>query len=119
MWVAWFSPSVNLSRITAQLASLLTVDLIPYFLNSPSSCAITIDEQSVSAMIPNFIVLTSGPSSAHAPPIQPLGRPGNSGSASAADAASPEAAAFMNPRRLRLVFTGLSQLTCCAGLRVV
>ena len=53
MWVAWFSPRVSRSRITAQEASFEIVDSMPYFLNSPSSWAITIDEQSVRAMMPN------------------------------------------------------------------
>ena len=52
MCVAWFSPRLILSRIAAQEASLEIVDSMPYFLNSPNSCAITIDEQSVKAMMP-------------------------------------------------------------------
>ena len=42
------------SRMAAQLAPLLTTELMPYFLKKPFSCAITIDEQSVSAIMPNF-----------------------------------------------------------------
>ena len=64
MCVAWFSPSVSLSRITAQDASFETVELIPNFLKYPSSCAITIDEQSVKAMIPKRTSGVSGESSA-------------------------------------------------------
>ncbi len=52
MWVAWFSPSESRSRITAHEASLEMVDSIPCFLKSPSSWAITMEEQSVSAMMP-------------------------------------------------------------------
>ena len=32
MWVAWFSPSVSLSRMTAHEASLDTIDSMPNFL---------------------------------------------------------------------------------------
>ena len=38
------------------------VELMPYFLNNPFSCAMTIGEQSVSAMMPNFIFAVSGAS---------------------------------------------------------
>src|SRR5436190_13961253 len=62
MWVPWMSPLESASRIAAQLAPLLTVELIPYFLKKPFSCAITIGEQSVSAIMPNLTSLTSGPS---------------------------------------------------------
>ena len=64
MWLAWFSPSDRRSRITAHEASFEMVDSMPCFLNRPSSCAITIDEQSVSAMMPMRIFGVSGPSSA-------------------------------------------------------
>ena len=64
MCVAWFSPSVSLSRITAHEASFEIVESIPNFLKSPSSCAITIDEQSVSAMMPKRILVVSGASAA-------------------------------------------------------
>src|SRR6476660_5605086 len=47
MCVAWFSPRLSLSRITAHEASFETTESMPYFLNSPSSWPITIDEQSV------------------------------------------------------------------------
>jgi hypothetical protein len=36
--------------MAAQFAPLATVDSIPYFLNSPFSCAMTMGEQSVSAI---------------------------------------------------------------------
>src|SRR5262245_49484162 len=68
-------PLLRLSRIAAQFAPLVTVEAIPYFLNKPFSCAITIGEQSVSAIMPKFIVAVSGASLAYAVPIQPLGRP--------------------------------------------
>jgi hypothetical protein len=41
---------------------LVTVDWIPCFLNLPFSCAITIGEQSVSAMIPTCIAAVYGAS---------------------------------------------------------
>src|SRR6266851_9433697 len=52
MCVAWFSPIDSLSRITAQDASFEITESMPYFLNSPNSCPITMEEQSVSAMMP-------------------------------------------------------------------
>src|SRR6266571_4315997 len=64
MCVAWFSPRLSLSRITAQDASFETTESMPYFLNSPNSWAITIDEQSVNAIMPNRTDLVSGESSA-------------------------------------------------------
>src|SRR5215211_4508560 len=67
------SPLESESRIAAQFAPFATVDSIPYFLKSPFSCAITIGEQSVSAIMPNFILLTSGASLTGSDPAQPLG----------------------------------------------
>ena len=64
MWVAWFSPSDSRSRMTAHDASLEIVDSIPYFLKSPSSWAITIEEQSVRAMMPMRTLGLSGASEA-------------------------------------------------------
>ena len=61
--------------MTAQEASFEMIDSMPYFLKSPNSCAITIDEQSVRAMMPNRILGVSGPSAAYAPPTQPFGIP--------------------------------------------
>src|SRR4051812_26364602 len=60
MCVAWMSPFDSESRIAAQLAPLMTVELMPYFLNSPFSCAITMGELSVSAMMPKRMSVTSG-----------------------------------------------------------
>jgi hypothetical protein len=37
MWVPWMSPLESASRIAAQLAPLLIVELIPYFLKNPFS----------------------------------------------------------------------------------
>src|SRR5438445_294729 len=71
------SPLLKLSRIAAQFAPLLTIELIPYFLSRPFSCAMTIGEQSVSAIMPNFTVAVSGASLANAVPTQPFGRPAN------------------------------------------
>ena len=62
MCVAWMSPLDSESRIAAQLAPLATVELMPYFLKSPFSCAMTIEEQSVNAMMPNFSSEVSGAS---------------------------------------------------------
>src|SRR5713226_3827290 len=64
MWVAWFSPRVRRSRITAQEASFEIVDSMPYFLKRPSSWAMTIEEQSVRAMMPIRILGVSGASDA-------------------------------------------------------
>ncbi len=64
MCVPWFSPRFILSRMTAHDASFETTESMPNFLKKPSSCAITIGAQSVSAMMPNRIVLVSGESSA-------------------------------------------------------
>src|SRR5688572_10715968 len=68
------SPVESESRIAAQLAPLLIVDSIPYFLKSPFSCAITSGEQSVSAIMPNLSDLVSGPSLAAAPGGTSIGR---------------------------------------------
>ena len=48
--------------MAAQFAPLATTELMPYFLKNPFSCAMTIGEQSVSAMMPNFICDVSGAS---------------------------------------------------------
>src|SRR3989442_13118404 len=80
-WVAWFSPSVRRSRMTAHEASFEIVDSIPCFRNSPSSWAITIDEQSVSAMMPTRTFGVSGASDAYAVPRQPIGTPASSAAA--------------------------------------
>ena len=86
MCVAWMSPFDSESRMAAQLAPFTTVELMPYFLKKPFSWAITIGEQSVSAIMPKRMSVTSGavfvapqlartftspapPSSAAAPPI--------------------------------------------------
>src|SRR5258705_5851615 len=81
MCVAWFSPSVRRSRMTAHDASFEIVDSMPYFLKSPSSWAITIDEQSVRAMMPILTFGVSGPSAAYTPPAQPVGNPASSAAA--------------------------------------
>src|SRR5436190_14932341 len=63
--------------MAAQFAPLAITELIPYFLKSPFSCAITMGEQSVNAIMPSFIVETSGPSLAKAPPTHVFGKPAN------------------------------------------
>src|SRR5439155_7099679 len=78
MCVAWMSPLPSESRIAAQLAPLLTVELMPYFLKSPFSWAMTMLEQSVSAMMPSLMSAVSGASLANVEPTQPFGRPATS-----------------------------------------
>jgi hypothetical protein len=60
MCVAWMSPLEIASRTAAQLACFTTVELMPYFLKNPFSCAMTMGEQSVSAMMPKRMSATSG-----------------------------------------------------------
>src|SRR6187551_149111 len=55
-------PVERLSRIAAQLAPFVTVELMPYFLKRPFSCAMTMGEQSVSAIMPKLRSVTSGAS---------------------------------------------------------
>src|SRR6478735_8018777 len=62
MWVAWMSPLDSESRMAAQLAPLVTVELIPYFLNRPFSWAMMMGEQSVRAMMPKLMFGVSGAS---------------------------------------------------------
>src|SRR4030095_5421135 len=69
------SPFDKASRMAAQLAPLLTTELIPYFLKRPFSCAMTMAEQSVKAMIPNFMSAVSGASLAKTAPPHPAGAP--------------------------------------------
>jgi hypothetical protein len=64
--------------MAAQFAPFATVESIPYFLNSPFSCAITIGEQSVNAIMPNFIFEVSGASLAKTEPAQRVGKPASS-----------------------------------------
>ena len=64
MCVAWFSPIDSLSRMTAHDASLEMTEVMPNCLKNPSSCAMTIGAQSVSAMMPKRTVGVSGESSA-------------------------------------------------------
>ena len=78
-------------EIAAQLAPFVTFELMPYFWNSFFSCAMTIGEQSVSAIIPKFRLLTSGASEAQVAPCHPAGKP-------AISSATPEA--FNALRRL-------------------
>src|SRR6185503_11511182 len=70
------SPVESESRIAAQLAPLLIVELIPYFLNNPFSCAMISGEQSVSAIMPNLRSATSGASLAGTAPITSGGTAG-------------------------------------------
>lgn len=62
MCVAWMEPLERLSRMAAQLAPLVTVELMPYFLNRPFSCAMTMGEQSVRAIMPKLRFGVSGAS---------------------------------------------------------
>src|SRR5438105_1341601 len=50
--------------MAAQFAPFVTVELMPYFLKSPFSWAMTIGEQSVSAIMPKLMFGVSGPSPA-------------------------------------------------------
>src|SRR3569623_2314642 len=59
-WAASSSPWTFLSRTAAQLASLDTVTVRPYFLYRPSSYAITTLAQSVSGMKPMVRSVFSG-----------------------------------------------------------
>src|SRR4029453_369811 len=90
MWVAWMSPLESESRMAAQLAPLVTVELIPYFLNRPFSWAMTMGEQSVRAMMPKLTFGDSGASLAVCAPIQPVGRP---------EASNPRAVALVEDDR--------------------
>src|SRR4051812_22873312 len=83
MCVAWSEPLERLSRIAAQFAPLVTVELMPYFLNNPFSCAMTIGEQSVSAIMPKLSAAVSGASLAYAVPVQPFGSPANNAATAA------------------------------------
>lgn len=76
--------------MAAQLAPLVTVELIPYFLKRPFSWAITMGEQSVSAMMPKFTLGASGASLAVCAPHQALGSP---------DAKSPNAVVLVVAER--------------------
>src|SRR5438105_9153840 len=62
--VAWMEPVERLSRMAAQLAPFVTVELMPYFLKKPFSCAMTMGEQSVSAIMPKLRSGVSGASEA-------------------------------------------------------
>ena len=90
MWVAWISPFASESRMAAQLAPFVIVELMPYFLKRPFSWAITMGEQSVSAMIPKLMFGVSGDSEAVCAPTHPVGRP---------DARSPRAEVLVETER--------------------
>ena len=93
MWVAWMSPLESESRIAAQLAPFRTVELMPYFLKSPFSWAITIGEQSVRAMMPKLRSVTSGAS----PAMVPAGTAPTSADAEASAAGTPQPAMRVEP----------------------
>src|SRR3954471_10650650 len=93
--VACRSPLESESRMAAQLAPFEITELMPYFLNKPFSWAITMGEQSVRAIIPNFSVAISGASLAYTLPIHALGKPDNR-----AARAVPRVALARNCRRL-------------------
>jgi len=104
MWVAWIEPEERLSRIAAQFAPFVTVELMPYFLNRPFSCAMTMGEQSVSAIMPKFRFGVSGPSPALAAVAAHARLPSADQSAAAP---TPAAARVRNWRRLSEAATGL------------
>src|ERR1043166_7196203 len=94
--------------MAAQLAPLATVGSMPYFFKISFSWAMTIGEQSVSAIMPNFILVVSGASLAKTDPVQRLGRPANSA------AVAERARKFRRVKReiflLGIVLASLSQL---------
>src|SRR6186997_1933061 len=102
------SPLESESRIAAQLAPFTTVELMPYFLNRPRSCAITIGEQSVSAIMPKRRSGVSGALElAPLPPAAALGAVEAAAGAGSdlqptSAAAAPMPAACMKSRRLKL-----------------
>src|SRR6187549_3809082 len=110
------SPLDNESRMSAQLAPLMIVELMPYFLNRPFSWAITMGEQSVSAIIPKR---KSGVSGLLASPIRagmPLATGVGLGAGLAFDlpqlgsaaSAAKVAPSRMKSRRVRLLVIGWS-----------
>src|SRR6188472_1219531 len=72
--------------MAAQLAPFPMVEWMPYFLNRPFSWAITIGEQSVSAIMPKRMSVTSGPLVGLAAAVGA----GAAGSAAGAGAALPD-----------------------------
>src|SRR5688500_11936540 len=90
--------------MAAQLAPLLIVELMPYFLNSPFSWAMTSGEQSVRAMMPHLRSLTSCASLAGVAPISSGGTAEEAVESphplTAASDPSPAAAPPRNNRRL-------------------
>src|SRR5262245_54229535 len=90
-------PLVSESRMAAQLAPLLIVDSMPYFLNSPFSCAITRGEQSVRAIMPKLSFGVSGPSVATVPGATLLGATGSAADDVALLAGPPHPAASSVP----------------------
>src|SRR3954469_4509874 len=92
------SPLESESRIAAQFAPLATVDSIPYFLKNPFSCAITIGEQSVSAIMPNFILAVSGASLAKTEPAHRVGKPASN------EAVKDRARNFRREKQFELIF---------------
>src|SRR4051812_26899844 len=98
MCVAWIDPVERLSRMAAQFAPFVTVELMPYFLKRPFSCAMTIGEQSVSAMIPKLMFGVSGPSPVAAAVAAHDREPS---AVQRAAAPTPVAARVRNWRRLR------------------
>src|SRR4051812_28083004 len=104
MCVPWIDPVERLSRIAAQFAPFVTVELIPNFLNSPFSCAITMGEQSVSAIMPKLMLGVSGPSPVDAAVAAHEREPS---ALQSAGAPTPLAARVRNWRRLRDAAAGL------------
>src|SRR5258706_5958153 len=92
------------SRFAAQLAPLVTFELMPYFLKNPFSCAITIGEQSVSAIMPKLRYFTSGPSLLEAPGATDLDSALESHPASAPPSSAVPARAVALSIRRRVMF---------------
>src|SRR5688572_29093065 len=97
MCVAWMEPVERLSRMAAQLAPFVTVELTPYFLKKPFSCAMTMGEQSVSAIMPKFRLGDSGASEAEPAVAAQLREPRAAQRAAAPVSLAPS---VMNLRRL-------------------
>src|SRR5882724_4161047 len=104
MCVAWIEPVERLSRIAAQLAPFVTVELIPYFLKRPFSCAMTIGEQSVRAIMPKLRFGVSGASEADPAVAAQLREPTAEQRAAAPRPAAPRVVSW---RRLKVPEFGL------------
>src|SRR5689334_21253735 len=108
------SPFDSESRMAAQLAPFTIVELIPYFLNRPFSWAITIGEQSVSAIMPKRRSATSGLDASTTPALADAVGAGVAASdllhAGSASAAGKSAPAFRTSRLPNVVMVPYSSI---------